>query len=184
MRKSIFNVMELSGILFCMLCVIILRNVYEMSGEGTVGMLFGSVNLSVWEQLKPVILCYILYGLLELMCARPYFRQFVAAKAFGLYISILLFVFLCRCLPGEYDAPVTLTVIALGFLSSRFLTLCNKSLSGFFSVACFMLLLIFVMYFSFSAFPPRLDIFMDKESGMYGIIPKHIDAGAEFLSNI
>ena len=45
-----------------------------------------------------------------------------------------------------------------------------------------MLLLIFIMYFSFSAFPPRMDLFLDKESGMYGIIPEHIDIGAEALS--
>lgn len=182
MKKSIFNVMELSGILLCMISVIFLRNLYYTLGGAATGVLFGSVNSSIWEQLKPIILSYILYGLAELMCARPYFRQFTVSKAVGLYLSVAVFLVMSRLLPADFIPVITLSALAAGFLLSRYLTLFGKSLSGLFILACLMLLLIFVMYFSFSAFPPRLDIFLDKESGMYGIIPDYIDIGAEMMN--
>ncbi len=183
MKKSLFNIMELSGILFCMTSVIFLRDLYSVLDGNVTGILFGSVNYSIWEQLKPIILSYILYGLIELMCARPYFRQFTVSKALGLYSAVALFIIMSRLMPEEFIPVITLSSLTAGFLLSRYLVFSDKNLSFLFSAACFMLLLIFVMYFSFSAFPPRLDIFLDKPSGMYGIIPDYIDLGAETLSN-
>lgn len=182
MKKSLFNAMEIAGIVICMAGVSILRNVYVLSGGSTAGVLFGSVNTSIWEQLKPIILCYILYGITELMCVSPCFRQFVCAKAIGLYISLFIFILLIRIIPADYIPPVTFVSLICGFITSKYITLWEKSISHFFAAACFMLLLIFIMYFSFSAFPPRMDLFLDKESGMYGIVPEHIDIGAEALS--
>lgn len=182
MRKSLFNFMELSGIIFCMILVSLLRNLYVFLKGSTAGILFGSVNSSIWEQLKPIILVYIMYGLAELMTARPYFRQFVCAKAIGVYACVLVYILFSRIIPVEYSEPVTLAALGIGFILSKTLTLWDKDISGFFSVACLMLLLIFIMYFSFSAFPPKLDLFLDKNSGMYGIIPDYIDIGAHALS--
>ncbi|MCH5303510.1 MAG: hypothetical protein J1E41_01485, partial [Ruminococcus sp.] len=151
-------------------------------GESTIGVLFGSVNTSIWEQLKPIILCYILFGVLELMCAKPYFRQFVVSKALGLYLSVFIYIILSKVLPSSFSAPITLISLAVGFIFSKFMTLSRKDISWLFSVACFMLLLIFVMYFSFSVFPPRMNLFLDSESGMYGIIPDAVDRGATYLN--
>lgn len=182
MKKSLFNIMELSGILFCMAATVFLRSIYSMTGEGTIGILFGSVNMSIWEQVKPIILSYILYGALELMCAKPYFRQFVTAKALGLYLAVFIYIALARILPSDFNAPITLVSLAVGFILSKALTLKSGNIAGFFSVACFMLLLIFVMYFSFTAFPPKMNLFMDSQSGMYGIIPDSVDMGAVYLN--
>jgi hypothetical protein len=116
------------------------------------------------------------------MITSPYFRQFVCAKAIGVYVCVLVYILFSRIIPVEYSEPVTLAALGIGFILSKTLTLWDKDISGFFSVACLMLLLIFIMYFSFSAFPPKLDLFLDKNSGMYGIIPDYIDIGAHALS--
>lgn len=174
--------MELSGILFCMAAVCFLRTVYTVCSESAVGILFGSVNKSGWEQLKPVIICYILYGLAELLCAMPYFRRFVSAKALGLYACAGFYILLGSFIPAEFDAPLTLVTLCIGFIISEKLTLWEKDISFLFYPACFMLLLIFIMYFSFSAFPPKINLFLDRESGMYGIIPDYIDKGAQALN--
>lgn len=181
MNKSLFKTLELSGILLCMAAVSALREIYTLTRGNIVGIIFGSVNNSQWEQLKPVILSYILYGFGELFCAKPYFRRFVSAKALGLYGCVVFYLIMSGIIPAEYNAPVTLASLALGFMISLFLTLGEKDISTLFSVSCFMLLLIFVMYFSFSAFPLKHNIFLDKESGMYGIIPDYIDIGASVL---
>lgn len=181
MRESLFKSLELSGIIICMTAVTVLRNVYYLSGETTTGILFGSVNNSIWENTKPLILVYILYGLVELMWARPCFRRVVSAKAVSLYIMVVLYIVLISIVPAGYRAPVTLFALSAGFISSALMTLRVERISGLFFAACFMLLLIFIMYFSFTAFPPRLNIFLDKETGMYGIIPKYIDIGALYL---
>lgn len=182
MKKSLFNVLELSGIIFCMAAVSLLRNVYIVLNKSAVGILFGSVNSSVWEQMKPIIICYLLYGIFELMASKPYFRRFVCAKAFGMYTAVLIYVLFSGIVPEEYSAPLTLFSLAGGFFISKMLTLWDKDISFMFPIACFMLLLIFVMYFSFSAFPPEIDLFRDKESGMYGIIPNYVDVGAGVLT--
>lgn len=182
MRINVFKAMELAGILFCTAAVCFLRNLYELSPNSTAGILFGSVNRSVWEQLKPIIICYILYGFAELMCAMPYFRRFVSAKALGLYASVIFYILIKTAFPFVFEIPLTLVSVALGFILSNKLTLSNKEINFFFYPACFMLLLIFIMYFSFSPFPLKIGLFLDKDSGMYGIIPDYIDKGAEYLS--
>lgn len=183
MRKTLYKSLELSGIIFCMAAVHLLRSLSEVLGECTISILFGSVNNSIWEKMKPIILIYLLYGLVQLMCARPYFRRFVSAKALSLYIILLIYILLSRITPDEYNACVTLAALSAGFILCEYLTLNVEKTAELFPAACFMLLLIFVMYFSFTAFPPKLDIFLDRESGMYGIIPNYIDIGAVNLSN-
>lgn len=181
MKKSFFNITELSGIPVCMAAVSFLRDFYIISKKSTLGVLLGSVNNSIWEQMKPIILCYILYSGIELLILKPYFKRFVSAKALGVYAAVITYLLSVRIIPDKLGALVTLAAIVVGFLVSKYLTLWEKDISGMFSVACFMLLLIFIMYFSFTAFPLRLDVFLDRELGMYGIIPEYIDTGAGAL---
>lgn len=186
MKTKIFNIQEIVGIFAVAVAVFAMWEMYILTNGLLVTVLFCSVNGSIWEQLKPLLLCYFLYGGYELFSSKPYFRRFVVAKAFGVYTVLAVFIVLCHILPYAQSIVVKciVCVVALsaGFLVSRRITLMDHDLSDMFTVACFMLLFVFVMFVSFTAYPPRLELFRDPETSMFGIIPDYVDVGAFMLS--
>lgn len=178
MRFKLFKAMELCSAAVCVAFVYLLGGLYELTDKNPLGVLFGVVNGSIWESMKPIILTYFVYSGLELLAAKPYFRSFVASKAVGLYVCCAVYLLL------SYFSPLTMLLRAFAALFLGFLTsylLMKRGISSFFSLGCFMLLLIFVMYFSFTANPPRLELFRDPYTSLYGIIPTDYDFGADFL---
>lgn len=182
MRKGVLSALEAAGVFAASAMTLFLSGLYELSRGNPIGILFGSVNSSVWERLKPVVLSYVLFAFVELLSVRPNFRRFTVCKTAGLCTAILLFIPLSFATESlALDAvSALLSPVALfaGFLTSYALFLCGKELRGFFSLSCFTLLFIFVCWFSFTAAPPRLPLFLDPVTGMYGVIPEHIDFGS------
>ena len=66
------------------------------------------------------------------------------------------------------------------YLSYR-LTTSDAKTESYFSVSAMLLLLYFIMFFSFTLFPPKIDLFKDPVTGLFGIIRDNIDLGAVFL---
>ncbi len=170
--------MELLGVLLCSLAAAVLSRFFNPEALNPLAVLLGSVNFSVWERLKPSVFCYFVYGGLELMCAKPFFRSFVVSKAVGLCAVIAVFLVV-----GSFSDTSACALLALSagfFASYETMKLCP---SRFFYIACFMLLLIFVCFCCFTANPLRLEIFRDPETSMYGLIPPELDRGAFYLSS-
>lgn len=188
MDRKLFKAQELSGIVISSLFVFLLWNLYSFTGGNPIGVLFGSVNGSIWEQLKPMLLCYVAYSGFELFSSKPYFRQFVAAKSLGIYAMLIVYILFRSLCPNPCNIYLncifTVVSFAAGYFLSRWVTLLNKPLGELFMPACFMLLLLFVMFFSFTVFPPRIWLFRDYSTGLYGIIPDYIDTGAIVLDSI
>ena len=161
-----------------------LWNLYEFTGRSTLGVVFGAVNGSVWEKTKCLSICIMLCGLTELLCARPYFRTFVVSKSIGLGVSLLLFIICDSLLGAEFYSDFCVLFVSLlcGFMCSLLLAASGKCPRGLFAPACFFLMLIFMMTFSFTAFAPRLGLFRDPYTGCYGVIPASFDMGAVSLS--
>lgn len=185
MKSKLFSVQEIIGILAVTVAAFCMWSLYILTDGLLITVVFCSVNGSIWEQLKPLLLCYFLYGGYELFSSKPYFRRFVVAKAFGVYAVLTVFIAMCHILPYAENIVVKCAVsavsLAAGFLVSRRVTLMERDLSDLFTVACLMLLLVFVMFVSFTAYPPRLELFRDPETSMFGIIPKYVDVGAIML---
>lgn len=185
MKRRLFRLQETVGIFAVAVMVFCMWGLYTLTDGLLITVLFCSVNLSIWEQLKPILLCYFLYGGYELFSSKPYFRRFVVAKAFGLYIVLAVFIVLCLILPYSQNIFIkcTISVVSLfaGFIVSRCVTLMERDMSDMFAVACFMLLLVFIMFVSFTAYPPCAGLFCDPETFMFGIIPDYVDVGAIML---
>lgn len=180
MKTKLFGKLELIGVSASLLAAIFLWNLYEMTGGSPIGVVFGSVNRSLWEKAKPLTECYIFFALLELVCARPRFKNYVVAKTVGLCLgTFLFFVF-----DGFFGVSVFADVLflflsyAAAFSVSYLLSVSKIDLSGYFAPACFLLAVIFVMTACFTAFPPRIFLFRDARSGYCGVLPKNIDMGA------
>lgn len=181
MKKNFLISSEIAGVFVVTLGVLFLWNLYELSGRSTIGVVFGAVNSSIWEKAKCVSICFSLWGLIELMCAKGSFHTLVVAKTAGLTVSLIVFIAAESVLTTNADFPILIVSVLCGFLSSCFLSLSDIFIRPFFAPACFLVLLIFLMTFSLTVFTPRLWLFRDPYTGYYGITPPSFDMGAVTL---
>ena len=179
---------EIGGIFFVLIMSVFLQNLYILSDRLLIGVMFGSVNDSIWETAKTLLLPFILWSLIEAMCVRLPFRKFVVSKVISLYYLGLCYIFLCLIFSfsdssSRYIFEFTSAIIAVCtalFLSHK-LIFSKYDLQTLFAPSLFMLLLFVAIYCSFTPFPPKFYILMDRATNLYGIIPEHIDEGAIVL---
>lgn len=188
MNNNLFRKYEISGVVVTTLITLFLWSFYELSDKSVVAIIFSPVNNSLWEKSKSIIISYSFYALVELAATKPYFKQFVVAKFFGVYILFLFY----SCL-FSLTEPVTsfalnismlLLTLSVSFIFSYYITISKISVKNLFYTACFMLLLMAVMIATFTVFPPEGKIFKDVNLGLYGIIPDDIDVGAIVMDKI
>lgn len=176
--------LEMGGILFCFLVSVLMKQLYALTDGHLIGVLFGAVNNSVWEQTKTLLLPYLLWGLLELLSVQPSMKRLTAAKTLSLYLLGGLLCgggLLLRPCGAAANTAFSLAAVTFCSLFSQWLYRSPLYLKNLFA-PCVLLLFLFVsLYFSFTPFPPQLALFRDDETGMFGIIPIYMDKGAVIL---
>ena len=181
-RSKALLITEIVGVFFVLLSSLFMSKLNSLCGGNLIGMMFGSVNQSVWESCKTLLLPYLIWGMIELLSLSPHMHRFTVVKTITLYSLGLSYIGI-RLLLG-YDKPgiiVAVICVVLSFALSLFLYSSKFDLSPLFPVSVFLLFLFWAVYFSFTPFPPQNAVFLDSESGLYGIIPTHIDLGAAAL---
>ncbi|MBQ8538490.1 MAG: hypothetical protein IJ433_02440 [Ruminococcus sp.] len=189
MNERKFKILEAVGVIVIYLIATLLHFVYNLSGGSTLSILFGAVNESVWEHVKIFAVGYVVWSLIELLWVKPPFKKFVTAKTVSLYflsLSIIVFFYTYNLFTEEpiliVDLISSFIFVALSQFISFKLTASDNEIADYFPVAILLLMTYFVMFFSFTVFPPKVDLFKDPVTGMYGIIEDYIDTGAVFLS--
>ncbi len=188
MNNQKFKILEIIGAPIIFLSATLLHFVYDFTGGSTLAILFGAVNESVWEHVKIFAVGYVFWSLVELLWVKPPFKKFVTAKTVSLYflsLAIIVFFYGYNLFTKEpilwLDICSSFVFVILSqYISYRLITNENN-IKDYFAVALMMLMLFFLMFFSFTAFPPKIDLFRDPVTGMYGIIEDYIDKGAVFL---
>ena len=150
MQKKMIKT-EVGGIFFVLVVSMFLHNLYSLCGHEIIGIMFGSVNDSIWEGLKVILLTYILWAILELMCIKPRFKKFVVSKIISLYV--LGFLYIAQCLvfslfskTPQFVAELTFCFVSVclsAFLSEK-LYFSLIELEGLF-FCCFSVLFIAVL---------------------------------------
>lgn len=176
MNKRAAAVSEAAGGVFIYCVAVFLHFVYPLSGGAALSILYGAVNESVWEHTKIFSAAYIAWSLLQLCWLRVRFRQYVAAKCVGLYTLMGLII-------GVYYAYTAFTgvnIVWVDILSSllsvflvqaltyRLETGDNRLADGFIP-ALMLIMLYYLMFFSFTIFPPKAALFRDPVTGGFGI---------------
>ena len=186
MQKKIIKA-EIGGILFIIAFSIFLQNLHSLCNRELIGIIFGSVNNSIWEICKTLLMPYLIWSMLELLTFRPKFRKFVVSKIITLYVLGLSYISLCLIFSNaDYMLKFTFSIVCISissFMSFKLL-FSGLKLETLFYPAFFLFLLFTALYCSFTPFPPRCSIFIDKATSLYGIIPEHIDKGAIVLDTI
>lgn len=182
MKNKGYVISELAGCAGIIPAAVWLHFVFRRYGVSALSILFGAVNESGWEHVKVISAAYIAYAILELLWIKVSFHRYVAVKVAVLYLLMAAAIVLgygCRLVFGEHPATVDILVagvliIAAQALSCRLMT--SGRISGdYFAPAVFLLLLYYLMFFSFTIYPPRFDLFRDPDSGGFGYVEKLVE---------
>ena len=188
MNNKLLKTLSITGVPVIYAIATLLHFFYDLTNGSVLAILFSAVNESVWEHIKIFSVGFILWSVIELLWAKPPFRKFVTAKTLSLYflsLSIIVFFYSYTTITGEpillIDLISSAVFVALSQYISYRLTVSDNNISDYFLVTVMLLMLYFVMFFSFTLFPPKIDLFKDPVTGMYGIIDENVDLGAVFL---
>jgi len=167
---------ELIGTVFIIILGSLLHFTFEISGNQPIVGVFSAVNESVWEHLKLAFWPALLFGLIEFIPLRRNANNFVFAKTAGVYLMVAI-------IPAIFYSYTALTfesilaidvgsfvvAVILGQLLSYKLLTIRQLPRGvnWISLAFYVLLLMLFVVFTFC--PPETHVFLDSESGTYGI---------------
>ena len=181
--EKLFAPLEAAGIIFVLVCRLFMSSLYTLCGGNLVGVMFGSVNGSIWENCKILMLPFLFWSLIELMSMQVHLRRFTSAKTISLCFLGFSYIGISLVLGAEnQNAFIAALCTALSFVLSFALYNSKLNLQSLFPQSVFLLFLFWAVYFSFTPFPPKNAVFLDPVSGLYGIIPSYIDLGAVTLN--
>ena len=167
---------EVAGIAFVFLLGALLHFVFEWSGESRIVAAIASVNESVWEHFKQGFWPMCLWAAIEYRVLHPRTRNFLPGKAVAVYLIPIvtgLMFYAYTAIVGHEILIVDIIIFALavtiGQLTSyRIAT--ARPLSGYANpVALAFILLLALMLIITTFYPPHVPIFMDNNTGAYGL---------------
>lgn len=179
MDKKNSALSEAAGCVLIYSVAVLLHFAYPLSGGAALSIVFGAVNESVWEHTKIFAAPYIGWALIQLCWLRVHFRQYVVAKVIGLYLlagmiigsAYLMSLFSDHAVLWADIAASLIAVLTAQALTYRLETAENR-LKDYFYPALMLLTLYYLMFFSFTIFPPKTELFRDPVSGGFGIVEK------------
>ena len=120
--------LEMGGILFCFLVSILMKQLYALTDGHLIGVLFGAVNNSVWEQPKTLLLPYLLENTVALSARRSSLRRRTAAASLRSRREYRLFSRGCHVLFAVFAVALPLAAVSqkpLCALRAAALSLCQ-----------------------------------------------------------
>lgn len=182
MNKKAVAISEAVGCAVIYAVAVYLHFAYPLSGGAALGILFGAVNESVWEHVKIFSAAYIGWSLLQLSWLKVRFRQYAVVKCIGLYTLMGLIIgghYGYTAFTGEHllwaDIGLSVAAVVLVQALTYFLETGENQLADYFAPAMMLLMLYYLMFFSFTIFPPKAELFRDPMSGGFGIIEKIVE---------
>jgi hypothetical protein len=161
------------------LCIIFLGSAfhftYELSGKLAVVGAFSAVNESVWEHLKLPFWPSLLWMLIEINPLRKEVNNFFTAKAIGIIvmIGIIPTVFYAYTVFTEEILAVDIATFIIAVIVGQIIS-CRLFKKGNPSkrteiAAIIVIVLLAIIFVTFTFYPPHLSIFQDSNTGQYGI---------------
>lgn len=168
---------ELAAFLVTAAAGALLHFTYAWSGENRIVAAFSAVNESTWEHMKLLFVPLFLTTLVEMAFLADRFRGFLAVKLVSTLAGLLAILVLFYTYTGVWGRDSDIVNIAifylaeiLAFLLSVRLLERGRLLGGALQIGALLglwaLAFLFV-YFTFQ--PPRIALFQDPVTGLYGI---------------
>lgn len=175
MKKSL-TFWQIGGFLFTSAAGSLLHFLYEWTNQSILVAPFSAVNESTWEHMKLLFFPMFVFSLLENRFVSERYNNFRCAKLFGTAVGLFLIPVLYYTYTGALGVTTDWFNIAIFFISAaaayfvetvilkRVVSL-SKS-----SFLCFVVLcLIALAFIIFTFVQPKIPLFQDPVTGMYGI---------------
>ena len=176
MKRSILR-WELIGIAVISILGSVLHFAFEWSGNWPPMGVIAAVNESVWEHLKIAFWPALFYALFEYPFLRGLTKNFVIAKATGIYVMpvaiVVLFYSYTAIIGGGIlivDILIFVVAVALGQLTSYKLLTLGRLPPCLDKVGLALVIVLAVAFGLLTFYPPHLPIFKDAVTGVYGIL--------------
>ena len=176
MQKRLFR-WELIGFLFVSAAGTLLHFLYDWSGQSLFAAVISAVNESTWEHMKLLFVAMALFSVAQGFAIGRTYPNFLAVRAISTLTGLALIPILFYTYTGVLGSSVSWANIAIFYVSALTAFLLDFRLlrKGRFSSPWQQLLGLLVLWglafcFVWCTFrPPRLGLWQDPLTGMYGI---------------
>jgi hypothetical protein len=165
---------ELIGIIFIVILGSILHFTFGLSGNNRVVALFSAVNESVWEHLKIGFWPALLYAFIECRKLKA-MNNFIFAKAVGIYLIPISIVALFYSYTAFIEDNLTMDIlifimaVIIGQMTSYKILNTREMPNWSKKVSLTALIVLTAMFLIFTFYPPKIPLFVDPNSGKYGL---------------
>ncbi len=177
MRKSLYW-WQFAGFIFTALAGTLLHFLFELTGNKMAIGLFSPVNESIWEHLKLLYFPMLLFSVIEYRIVGKKVKGFWDRKFLGTVLGVLLILTFYYTYTGIFGRSLDWLNILIFFVAAAFVyafetwLFCHGNVLPYCNLAAPVLLVgISVIFFVFTFFPPKIPLFRDPATGLYGISP-------------
>ena len=168
---------ELIGMVFIILVGSLFHFVFELSGNFPPIGAIAAVNESVWEHLKLGFWPLVFFLIIEYKFIKDKAKNIGLAKLLAsiiIILTIIIIFYSYTAILGEDNLIIDILsfviAIILGQLVSYKLLSSPKLPNWVNSISWILFIIIGVLFVAFTYFPPKLPLFKDPITGLYGII--------------
>lgn len=174
-RNKRLVILEVIGTLFIIFLGTALHFTFAASGDNPVAGGFSAVNESVWEHLKLPFWPSIFWLLIIMYPLRKEVSNFFSSKAVGIVLMLVIIpaVFYTYTAFTKENLAVDIATFMIAVIVGQIVSVSLYRKTGrskiVETVAVAVLIALAVMFIVFTWYPPHLPIFLDPETGQYGI---------------
>ena len=175
MKRSL-SFWQFVGFVFTSVVGTLLHFLYEWTGESVIVGLFSAVNESIFEHMKLLFFPMLLFAFIEAKYIGEEYDNFWCAKLVGILVGVGLIPVLYYTYTGIFGVNADWFNIIIFFITAAISYMVETRImeSGRCSfiqpnLAKFILIIIAAVFIVFTFFPPKIPLFKDPITAIYGI---------------
>lgn len=175
MKRNLF-LLKFGGYVFVSVLGTLFHFLYDLTGKIIIFAPFTAVNESIFEHMKLLYFPLLLWTIIETFIFKREYKNFFCAKAKSFTVGLLLIPFLFYTYTGALGVYADWFNILIFFISAAVAFIvdskslkCNRDCLFPESFYKFYILLLGVLFVIFTFFPIEIPLFLDRQSGNYGI---------------
>ena len=175
MKRSL-SFWQFVGFVFTSVVGTLLHFLYEWTGESVIVGLFSAVNESIFEHMKLLFFPMLLFAFIEAKYIGEEYDNFWCAKLVGILVGVGLIPVIYYTYTGIFGVNADWFNIIIFFITAAISYMVETRImeSGRCSfiqpnLAKFILIIIAAIFIVFTFFPPKIPLFEDPITAIYGI---------------
>ena len=175
MKRSL-SFWQLVGFVFTSVVGTLLHFLYEWTGESVIVGLFSAVNESIFEHMKLLFFPMLLFAFIEAKYIGEEYDNFWCAKLVGILVGVGLIPVIYYTYTGIFGVNADWFNIIIFFITAAISYMVETRIMesdrcSFIqpNLAKFILIIIAAVFIVFTFFPPKIPLFEDPITAIYGI---------------